>query len=129
MLGTSQADDKQDLDVEETVLEALQEVIGKFRAFCMQISKEVQASQEDVELVTTALGMDVTLFILGGKDFFFNKDPNIAAANNALLNKKDYEALRKLMPAPLQKYEIPEHFHAKGFLFGEVFRDLLREIQ
>lgn len=134
MLGAGQGDADLALEVaaEEQhmkVLAGLQETLNKFRTFAMQIAKAVSASPEEVEMLLTGLNQDVTVFVLAGKDFFFGKDAEAARQHNAMVDKKDIRALHGLMPAVFQKYEIPESFHEKGFLFAEVFRDLLRLIK
>ena len=101
-------------------MKEFEDTVFKLQRFILSAAAEVHVTPGELELIELVIRADPLVYAIHLRDFL--------GKHAAQIEQKDVAALKALLPAQFQHYEIPQPIVDKGFLFMRVFASLFADL-
>lgn len=101
-------------------MKEFEDTVYKLQRFIVSSAAEVRVTPGEMELIEMFIKADPLIYAIHLREFL--------KEYAAQIEQKDVAALKALLPAQFQQYQIPQPIVDKGFLFIRVFQSLFADL-
>lgn len=101
-------------------MKEFEDTVYKLQTFIISSAAAVRVTPGEMELIEMFVRADPLIYAIHLREFL--------AEYKQQIEQKDVAALKALLPAQFQQYEIPQPIVDKGFLFIQVFQSLFADL-